>query len=199
MNYKWLNQKNNDKLIIFFNGWGMDECAVKHLDPEDFDAIMFYDYSNLKLNAEKEINRYKSKYLIAWSMGVMTASLFDFGYISKTAVNGTLKPINNEFGIPEKIYDLTIKHLNIQKFIQSMYLEGEEIPNISRSFEEQKNELIALKTYRANEDFKYDKVIISTDDKIIPTKNQVKFWNIEPNLKSGHAPFYHFQKWSELL
>jgi hypothetical protein len=37
------------------------------------------------------------------------------------------------------------------------------------------------------------------NDKIIPTKSQVKFWGIEPNLKGGHCPFLQFEKWSELL
>ena len=27
----------------------------------------------------------------------------------------------------------------------------------------------------------------------------VEFWGIEPNLKSGHCPFFNFTKWSELL
>ena len=36
-------------------------------------------------------------------------------------------------------------------------------------------------------------------DKIIPTKSQVAFWKVEPNLKGGHCPFFQFKKWSELL
>ena len=36
MEYKWLSQKNNNKLIIFFNGWGMDEFPVKHLASDDY-------------------------------------------------------------------------------------------------------------------------------------------------------------------
>jgi hypothetical protein len=65
--------------------------------------------------------------------------------------------------------------------------------------ESQRNELIALKNYHANETFKYNKVLISDNDKIIPTKSQVAFWGIEPNLKGGHCPFFQFKKWSELL
>ena len=47
MEYKWLSQKNNNKLIIFFNGWGMDEFPVKHLASDDYDIIMFYKYHSL--------------------------------------------------------------------------------------------------------------------------------------------------------
>ena len=201
MKYKWLNLKQNDKLIVFFNGWGMDECVVKHLEPTDFDVLMFYDYTSLLFD-ENLIKRYKNKYLIAWSMGVMTATLFDIKYISKTAVNGTMKPIDNKFGIPAKIYDLTIKNFsdeNAKKFILNMFDVDTKLPDLNRDFENLKQELVALKNYNANPNFKYDRIILCNNDKIIPTKNQAAFWGIEPNFKSGHCPFFNFKRWDELL
>ena len=201
MKYKWLNKKNNEELILFFNGWGMDESVVSHINPENFDVIMIYDYNNLEFNWSV-IEGYAKKYLVAWSMGVMCATLFDIDYISKTAVNGTLKPIDNEFGIPTRIYDLTIKGFSPkgrEKFINNMFSNPEDLPNVSREFENQKTELSALKNYQANMDFEYNRVIISDSDKIIPTKNQEAFWKREANLKSGHCPFKLFNKWSELL
>ena len=51
MKYKWLNNVKNKKLIIFFNGWGMDENVVKHLDCEDYDVLMFYSKTiNFKID-----------------------------------------------------------------------------------------------------------------------------------------------------
>lgn len=203
MKYKWLNKKQNKDLIVFFNGWGMDESVVKHLDVENFDVIMFYDYNDLKTDLDfSELKNYRIRNLIAWSMGVMTATLFDINYDSKTAVNGTLFPIHNEFGIPERIYDLTLKGFNekgAKRFIQNMFEEECELPKVSRDIENQKSELFALKTYNANPEFKYSKVLISNSDKIIPTKNQSAYWNIEPNFEGGHCPFFRLKKWSELL
>ncbi len=203
MKYKWLNQKNNSKIIVFFNGWGMDENVVNHLNPETYDIIMFYDYNNLDTDFDfKIINSYKQKHLIAWSMGVMIATLFKQDYDSKTAINGTIFPINNEYGIPERIYDLTIKGFNekgAKKFINNMFLEDPPSFEIKREIENQKNELIALKKYKGNENFKYTRVILSSDDKIIPTKNQINYWKIEPNIISGHCPFFQLKSWSELL
>ena len=110
MKYKWLNINQNNKVIVFFNGWGMDESVVHHLDFSDYDVLMFYDYNNLDTNFDfNSLDKYKNKSLIAWSMGVMVATLFNQKYTSATAINGTLKPIDNEFGIPQRIYDLTIK------------------------------------------------------------------------------------------
>ena len=201
MKYKWLNKKDNEKLIIFFNGWGMDESVVTHLEPEDFDVIMIYDYNNLDFDWNI-ISGYKEKYIIAWSMGVMCATLFKLDCKSATAINGTLKPIDNEFGIPTRIYDLTIRGFSPkgrEKFINNMFSNPDDLPVVSREFEEQKSELSALKNYEANQDFKYNRVIISDSDKIIPTKNQEAFWGEKANISSGHCPFKLFKKWSELL
>ena len=50
MKYKWLVKKNNKSLIIFFNGWGMDESVVRHLESGSYDVLMFYDYNTLELD-----------------------------------------------------------------------------------------------------------------------------------------------------
>ena len=207
MKYKWLNkgvnQGVNSSLIIFFNGWGMDESIVEHLDADGYDILMFYDYNSLETDFDfSSLNIYSHKYLIAWSMGVMIATLFNINYDSKTTINGTLKPIDDEFGIPKRIYNLTLKNFSpkgAEKFIKNMFNESCELPVVNRNFENQKSELEALTHYKANEEFKYDRIILSSNDKIIPTKNQIAFWGIESNIESGHAPFNHFSKWSDLL
>lgn len=201
MKYKWLNKQNNEELIIFFNGWGMDESVVNHLNPTNYDIIMLYDYNNLEFDWSI-ISNYSKKHIVAWSMGVMCATLFNLEIVSATAINGTLKPIDNEFGIPNRIYDLTVRGFNLkgrERFINSMFDKSEDLPIVNREFEEQKSELSALKNYHANIDFKYNKVFISDNDKIIPTKNQEAFWGISSNLHSGHCPFKLFKSWSELL
>lgn len=203
MKYKWLNKVNNNNLIVFFNGWGMDESIVTHLNPTDYDVLMFFDYNSIDTDFNfDELNKYATKTLIAWSMGVMIASLFDINYNLKIAINGTLKPIDNKYGIPEKIYNLTVRNFSPKssnKFIENMFNGVVHKIDIKRSFEEQKNELSALKKYNANLEFKYDKILISDKDNIIPTKNQVAFWGKEPNINCGHAPFLLFKKWEELV
>ena len=208
MKYKWLNKKDNDRLIIFFNGWGMDEGVVKHLDFGDFDVVMFYDYNNLDTDFTLDKKYYETN-IIAWSMGVMAvnAAGADFGNISKTVfINGTLKPIDEKYGIPPKIYDITISGFSESgrsKFVKNMGLRVSIDDNCStlfrRTLENQKSELIALKNYKANLKFKPTKVYISDNDRIIPTKSQCAFWGIEPSLKGGHCPFFNFKKWEELL
>ena len=203
MKYKWLNKKKHNDIIIFFNGWGMDENIIQHIDYEHYDIIMFYDYNSLDTDFDfKILEKYNNKYLIAWSMGVMIATLFDIKPTKSIAINGTLKPIDDKFGIPKRIYDLTIKNLSpdgVQKFINNMFITTNDKYVNNREFLNQKNELISIKSYTANQNFKYDKIIISTQDKIIPTKNQMNFWGIEPNFHSGHCIFYNIKSWREIL
>ena len=204
MKYKWLNKNNNDKLIIFFNGWGMDEGVVEHLDFESFDVVMFYDYNNLDTDfcLDKE---YQKINVIAWSMGVLVSGIV-LKNICKAAnivvINGTLKPVDEKYGIHPKIYDLTIKGFNEagrNKFIKNMFIGKIRDFKITRTLENQKSELIALKNYHFDGTYEPTKIIISDSDKIIPTQNQSEFWGVEPNFKGGHCIFFEFKKWSELL
>ena len=51
MQHFWLNkQENNKKLIVFFNGWGMNETPIQHLKTDDFDILMLNDYRNLEFD-----------------------------------------------------------------------------------------------------------------------------------------------------
>ena len=209
MKYKWLNKKNSEKLIIFFNGWGMDDFVVSKLDCEDYDVIVFYDYNDLSLDIN--LSDYKEKHLIAWSMGVMIATLFDFGEVkSSVAIAGTPYPIHNEYGIPERIYNLTIKGFSEKsaaKFMERMFTESPQWNKFSdRTTESQKSELVKMLEYKPNENFVYSKVIIPDNDLIIPTKNQVNYWSkyignklYLERINSGHCPFLLFNSWAEIL
>ena len=206
MKYKWLNKNNNDKLIIFFNGWGMDDYIVSHLDCEDYDVIVFYDYNDLKINID--LSLYKEKHVVGWSMGVMISTLFDFGTIkTRTALCGTTYPINDNLGIPERIYSLTIKNFSeksVQKFMKRMF---NTIPNKDiftyRKLDSLKSELVKLLSYQPDEKVNFTKAIIPEDDLIIPTKNQLNFWSdkniIKVKIPTGHCPFDYYKNWSEIL
>lgn len=210
MKYKWLQKQNNDKLIVFFNGWGMDENIVSHLDCEDFDIVIFYDYNSLETDIDLPL--YKEKYIVGWSMGVMVSCLEETKQIregakSYIAVCGTPLPVNNDYGIPEKIYNMTIRgfnELSSKKFISRMFTE-KTIPETvtKRTLDSQKSELIQLLKYQANDSVKFDKVIVAEKDIIIPTKNQLNYWNKTDTditfIHSGHCPFLLYNKWAELV
>ena len=213
MQYFWLNKKEeNKKLILFFNGWAMNETVVNHLKNDDFDILILFDYRDLNFNLSQfDFKKYDKKYLICWSMGVYVSNLFkkelnDFN--KKIAINGTNKIIDNSFGIPEKIYKITVKLLNedsFDKFIKNMFNNGKLNPNvtITRTLAELKEELISIQKIKISEELDFDCAIISSDDKIVPSKNQLNFWeNKQTEIKkinSTHCPFEIYSSWIDLL
>ena len=211
MQYFWLNKKNNKNLIVFFNGWAMNETPVKHLKTDGFDILFLFDYRNLDFDfLQFDFDKYEKKYLICWSMGVFAVNNFadifnSFDY--KVAINGTTKIVDNDFGIPEKIYKITAKFLNedsLDKFIKNMFKGGKLNPEITitRSIEELREELFEIQKKSLNGEIKFDKAIISTDDRIIPTKNQINFWQGKADIikiNSTHCPFGIYSSWQDLL
>ena len=201
MRLNWLNKKNNNKLIIFFNGWGMDDTAIEHLDPEDFDILTICDYNSLE--DLPNISIYEKKYVVAWSMGVMVATLFECNQVSATAINGTLFPIHTDYGIDPKIYKLMELGYNEQsadKFLIKMFDDTSRMIQPKRDTTNQKTELTALRNYHPNLGYKYTRVIISENDKIIPSKSQKNYWGEKAEfINEGHYPFFKYNKWKELL
>ncbi len=211
MQYFWLNKENNKNLIVFFNGWGMNETPVKHLVKANFDILFLYDYRDLDFDFSIfDFAKYEKKYLICWSMGVFAVNNFYNifnNFDKKIAINGTTKVIDDNFGIPEKIYKITVKFLNedsLDKFIKNMFKGGSLNPEITitRTLAELKEELIEIQKMSFENEIDFNKAIISNDDRIIPTKNQLNFWQNKTNISlidSTHCPFQNYSSWQELL
>lgn len=211
MQFKWLNKENNKNLILFFNGWAMNESAVANLEKNDFDILMLSDYTNVDFSLTQfDFEKYDKKYLICWSMGVYVSNLFKEEldkFDKKIAINGTNKIIDNDFGIPEKIYKVTTKFLNessLDKFIKNMFDAGNLNPsiNITKSVEELREELISIQKIELSEELKFDYALISNADRIVPTENQIAFWQNKAPYKlinSTHCPFEIFKSWREII
>lgn len=211
MQYFWLNKNDNKKLIVFFNGWGMNETPVQDLLCENFDILILSDYRDFNFDfSQFDFSLYNEKYLISWSMGVYVSNLFkkEFeNFDKKIAINGTSKMIDNNFGIPEKIYKITIKLFNessCEKFIKNMFKDEKINPQITiaKPLEELKKELISIQKLEIKEELNFDLAIISSDDKIVPIKNQTNFWENKALIKQincAHYPFDNFKSWSEIL
>lgn len=211
-----VNAKQNEKkLLLIFNGWGMDERVFQQLLPDNIDILIVSNYTQNNFTQLKEILPYYSKIkLLSWSMGVLQAQIFfteNSYFINKidnsVAVNGTLMPIHNEYGIsPDSFKEMADNFdakeatgfyrrmcgLDFKKFL---------ITRPERSAQSQKDELQFLLTinsmFRADDSI-YKYAIISTKDVIIPTKNQCKFWDSSQTvmIKGSHFPFF---KWNDLL
>lgn len=213
MQKKWLTRDNNDRLILFFNGWGMDERVVQHLNSGDKDVLMFYDYRDLTSEKISELDCYKEITVIAWSMGVWAASVilshWNLAPSFAIALNGTEQAIDDEMGIPSKGYQLTEDRMDERgraKFFSRIFSGrsdfNDNIPQ--RKLEEQKEELkcIRLQAEQHKAQFKWNRAYISKADVIFPTQNQENSWLDKTDihfLEGGHYPFCHFKSWNSII
>lgn len=111
MRIEWLNKKGSGRVIVFFHGWGMDAAGVSHLQMED-DVLMCYDYRSLDFDFP-DLGHYRCIYVVAWSMGVWAAdrviSRLEMKPERCVALNGTTRPVDDEYGIPVKFMSLQKK------------------------------------------------------------------------------------------
>lgn len=209
---------NSDKLLVFFNGWSMDERVVSHLSSKNYDIVTVQDYFDIENTRELSdiIANYSNYSVIAWSLGVWC-----FSEIAEKlpvpeysiAINGTMLPINDDFGISDSVYQATIDNLSEvakKKFDRRMFTSISEYQRFNleppnRPIDNQKLELISIKgRYKSkiNTINPYKAAIISNNDKIFTTQNQINYWSnlLKPIIiDSGHFPYYNYNNWDEIL
>lgn len=210
----WLYNNNAPALIIFFNGWGMDENIITHIAAEDLDILLIQDYKTL---TDVEIkNHYKKIYIIAWSFGVFVASQ---AFQTKPhnaisiAINGTENPIHQQFGIVPEVFKGTLENwnnINAEKFMNRIFGGNKTKNSFSsllplRQADEQKEELQQLQNLvltKKSSTFTWDFSIIGMKDAIFLPDNQKKYWQGKTRLLAKdwpHAPFHLINSWKNLL
>lgn len=215
MKHIWLNKSGNSELVIFFAGWSFDAEPFKFLAADGVDVVVVYDYRDLSFDLV--FSGYEKYHLAAWSMGVYIAPLLRDvlpEFMTSVALNGTPMPIDNEFGIPVRTFDLTLKYAAEGlkgKFYQNVFFDAAQVEKywanpVNRTIEDRVEELQALKTWIYDKPVDasgfYQKAYVSEHDKIIPPKNQRNAWEklgvpVLP-LPDGHFPFFNFTSWKEI-
>lgn len=215
----WLHRSGRPNLILFCNGWGMDQYPFQPLGSMSQDVLMLYDYTDIPSEPQdiiRSMDGYHSITLVAWSMGVAYAQkLFAncSSLFTKTiAVNGTLCPINDHCGIPVKVFAATrddfserarlkfYRRMCRDKLLLKVFLGNQP----RRSVQSQQAELAAIyldSVCETEEISIYSNVVISQNDYIMPTLNQLNFWKNSPThlLSGAHFPFYLWESWDDLL
>ncbi len=214
----WLHRLGRERLLVFCSGWGMDANPFKQLMSNEYDVYMLFDYRELKPEEPLSaiIDTYKHASLVTWSMGVWVGQvLFSeiAGLFHRTlAINGTLCPIDDNFGIPKKIFSETLAGFNTttrMKFYRRMCREKTNLKMFlarqpDRSVIDQRQELVALQEIVGcikPEQSIYQQVIISEYDWIVPSDNQRRFWvdTRITEVAGFHFLFYLWPSWDQLL
>jgi pimeloyl-[acyl-carrier protein] methyl ester esterase len=206
-------REKNNKLVIVYGGWGTDENVFTPLCKDDFDFILFYNYSADEAFVLPEIKTYQKVTLIGWSMGVWAAEYL----LPKTsikpdvtiAVNGTPIPADDRYGIPLSILESTLNNIteeNMEDFYLRMFgdkktykanLDRIPVRNV-KSLHDELRWLYNRIMEQKEPGFKWDYSAISSKDKIFPTKNLLGYWGREKETKQIILPLSHyfFHKWN---
>ena len=216
MKYYSLHKTNNKKLILFFCGWGNDYHPFLKMQYDAYDVLMFYDYRDFEtdIDIKAVVAEYTEVHLLAWSLGVFVANtlLQNISFTSATAVNGTLKAIDDHFGIPPAIFEGTIQNFserNRDKFFRRMCMNPEAIAYFSenkpqRELQEQLEELQTLQKEVMNAKPQkniFDAAIIGMQDSVFPPQNMIDFWTEtlgKANLEILDAPHFLFNQYKRL-
>lgn len=218
METRWLFRNHADLLLLFCNGWGMDERPFLPLGSRGYDVLLCSDYTDL--SGLPDVNtlaaHYRGMVLIGWSMGVYFGHRLFVDkkehFQKRIAINGTLCPVDDSFGIPVDICQSTLTHLGeegIQRFYRRMCGKGDVLPLFlknkpSRSIGSQAKELQRIIGERGCIDESqslYTDVIISGNDRIMATENQLHYWRKSRvrMFVGSHFPFYRWPGWDEIV
>lgn len=206
----------SDRLIIFFNGFSLSEDLYEHLNKNTYDIMFVSDYRYI--DTEYRFSGLTKKYteinLVGYSLGVFVAAslpeIHKIRFNNCVAINGTLQPVDDHFGIPEKIFKGTIHNMNeknLIKFYQRVFSEDYELLKDKLNVEplKAKAELLNINEYISQNllvENIYTKAIISRSDKIFPPTHQLNFWQDAVKtviISGGHFPFMKFYSWDDLL
>lgn len=194
------------KLIVFFNGWGMDEDVVKHVKiprgykveivnyPYEVDGNIFYGYKDI--------------IMIGWSFGCYYLAKYllenDMWFENVISINGVPETIG-DYGISSKIFDNTLENLTpetLEKFYLNMGTGIKFIPP-KKDFCKVKEELQYFSdNYKPLRNV-FTKAYIGKRDIIIPASKQTRYYKdagVPVSIIScGHYPFLRIKDWFDII
>lgn len=206
---------------MLFSGWGMDYHIFDNLHHGAYDILAVWDY-RLLFDEPKGatrpfgyllsvVSKYQEVCILAWSMGVYAAQqIMDRlpSTLSRCiAVNGTVNPIHDLEGIPEAVFDATLRHLDDSgwyKFCRRMWGGAGRLAEMAgrlprRPIEELTEELqvlgsgARLRSTLLPHD-RWDLAILTDGDAIFPIENQRRSWqhNSTVEITGCHVPDFQW-------
>jgi len=224
MNKIFIHEESADSLIVVFLGWGFPPESFAGLRKRGSDILLLAGYEGLDGEGiEQEIREsfggdagqepwYNEIVVIGWSFGVKVASMFlsrtSIPVTMRLAVNGTEYHVDDLRGIPEQIFDGTLSGLSertLEKFRLRCAGSRENLAKLfaggqgNSRIEELRGELewfgslprVPEKVGRSI----WDKVVIGTEDRIFPPRNQLTAWegyDVFSIKGMGHVPDFQW-------
>jgi len=209
-------REKNRELVVMFGGWGTDENVFIPLCNDEFDFILFYNYSADQALVLPEAKIYEKITLIGWSLGIWAAQFLSertgFRPDVKIAVNGTPLPVDEKFGISPHVIEGTLNNLNdknIKKFYLRMFGDRKTFmqhlamlpQRTAKSLQDELRWLYNRIMENSDEGYNWDYAVISENDRVFPVKSQKLYWKNRPETKTILLPMNHylFDNWQNFI
>lgn len=202
--------KNTDKLILFFTGWGCDEFEFEHLEVPS-DVLLFYDYTDLNYNFD--FSEYSEINVLSFSAGVFIGSIFkyDFKINKKIAMSGNPYLFDEKFGLSKETQKVlsSVTLENQDEFVKNYLIFSEnEYKNFhpsKRSIESCQKEFEALKNlYKCEKDNikdDYDFVLLGNHDPIFNPEAQKEYYKDRLKIveNARHNLFFRIKGYEDIF
>lgn len=230
----WLQRDGRRQALIFFAGWSMDERPFRRLTSSQYDVCVCFDYRDLDMDfhsiqlplsdlAPSSASTpsqapvpYEAVTVVAWSFGCAVAAQVmarEPWPVRRTlAINGTVTPEDDQFGIPHRWLDATAASLlqgdGWPKFVRRMCLDKAARQDFQahapqRDLAGAVEELQTLRSLKTPAACGFDRALVGTKDRIILPENQQRGWSRfdvpVQSLAAPHYPFHLWSTWEELL
>jgi hypothetical protein len=206
-------REENDRLVVLYGAWGSDVNVFTPLCNDEFDFVLFYQYSADEPLVLPEMKAYRKITLIGWSLGVWAAEYFSLktGIIPDItiAVNGTPIPADDRYGIPLKVFEETLNNIteeNMEDFYLRMFgdrrtyrLNASRIPRRDlKSLHDELRWLYNRIMEQKEPGFRWDYAVTSKVDRVFPSENVTAYWKKQKSTRQIVLPYPHylFHKWN---
>lgn len=210
MKYVLVSRQNSRRLIIIFAGWGMDEYPFSELSLTGYDIAVVWDYSDEDLHVPFWDN-YDEICVLAWSYGVYFAGRFicehpGLPITARVAVNGTMHPVHDRFGIPPVLYKATLNALSdaaVKKFYRRMCGGAAAFESFSSKIPQRTIESLTAELYAIGAKYAedgapkcdWDTAFVCDSDLIFPPGAQKAAWQGRAEiieLPGAHLPDFQW-------
>jgi biotin synthesis protein BioG len=206
MRTEWLLHSGTaSEVIVVFGGWAVGPGCVAHLQgPQD--VLFVEDYTDLEAELP-DLSGYARRRLLAWSFGVSAYAHWQAGradpFTRKTAIAGTLNPVDRAEGIPPAVLEKTRDTLSEASFatFQRRCFGGPQVL-MQIDVPRKQAELTAVAARGRAPQTAFDRIVIPTRDRIFPPANMARAWVEQEDrvqqIDAPHAPFASWTTWQEV-
>ena len=203
---KFLKKNGNRRLILIFTGWGTGPELYSNVDIPGWDVAVAFRIDGKPLDMDR-LSDYYTIYLFAWSLGVYMADLkLPPERITKAfAINGTVAPVHDDYGIPVEIFRGTADNLNPRNLTKFRRRTMPDSETFKRLFPEEGSPLmcrcLASQLYEVMEmtgggnvmpRLQWTRAYVGTKDRIFPPSNLEAAWSLDPEVEIVKSDDAHF-------